>query len=291
MVFSTREMLYLVASLNLPYSLMVGDPFRGYSKENLKHEIERGRQTLEEKRVLSKIGPNEWELDSRLMGVFDVVKSSPYNLLITTLTAPAKISQVMYYFYDRQSLSFSLEGHLYQVNIYHDEKAMTTFLLPILGIGEQLSQGFPSLKLPATSFASTMLAVWNKPEEIAATLQAAGVEEEEAPAMAPSLGLVHAASIFIVQPKVEGAARKRVGYLLNAKACLWWSEAESSQQGLLTFTPLVYSHTAITRVLEYDEVLLTFDPKKPNIIGKVMEFVRGGNQDLATDPRDEELIG
>jgi hypothetical protein len=275
MMFSTSEMLYLIGSLHLSYSLLLGDPFRGYSKEAMKIEIDKGRRALEDKGLLKKVSYSDWELDARIVSVFNVVASSDYSVFITSISNPAAIVQHVYYYKERQGISITLEGRFYHVSIYHDEQTMMDFLLPLLGINQQLSQGFPSFIFPAKKFAATLLTVWKDPDNASNVLQAVGLDEEHAKVTAGALAQVQNANILFLHPEPGTEIKKRIAYLMTSRTCLWWSEVKKDHTAPLDFEPLVYSHTAMTRALEYDEVLVTHDPSMPNVIAHVLSFVRG----------------
>jgi hypothetical protein len=166
MVFSTNEMLYLVGSLRLPYNLLLGDPFRGYSKEDLKSEMENGRHALEDKGLLKKVDYQEWELDGRIVNLFELLASTDYSFFVTSINKPAAIEQHVYFYKDRQGISINLVGHLYHLGIYYDEKTMMDFLLPVLGINQQLSQGFPEFNFPSEDFAGRLLEAWKNPGDL-----------------------------------------------------------------------------------------------------------------------------
>jgi hypothetical protein len=275
MMFSTSEMLYLIGSLRLSYSLLLGDPFRGYSKEAMKMEIDKGRSTLEDKGLLKKVSYSDWELDARIVSLFNIVTSSDYSVFITSIGKPASIQQHVYYYKERQGISITLDGRFYLVSIYHDEQTMMDFLLPLLGINQQLSQGFPSFSFPVKKFAATLLALWKNPDDASSVLQVVGLDEERAEVAAGALAQVQNASILFLRPEPGSETKKRIAYLLTSRTCLWWSEVLKDHSGPLDFEPLVYSHTAMTRALEYDEVLISHDPSKPNVIAHVLSFVRG----------------
>lgn len=275
MIFSTNEMLYLVGSLGLPYSLLLGDPFRAYSREALKSEIEKGRQALEDSGVIKKVGYQDWELDARITSLFEVVASSAYSFLITSITKPATIEQYAYFYKDQQGISFTLEGHLYQVGIYHDEKTLMNFLLPILGINQQLSQGFPEFLFPGENFAANLLAAWKNLADAVEILKLTGMGTRQAEITAGVLAQAQNANILILHPKPGSTVKKRIAYLVTSRPSLWWSEVIEDQPEWLVFKPLVYSPAALTRGLEDDELTISYDPYRPNATDFVLTFVRG----------------
>jgi hypothetical protein len=275
MVFSTNEMLYLVGSLRLPYNLLLGDPFRGYSKEDLKSEMENGRHALEDKGLLKKVDYQEWELDDRIVNLFELLASTDYSFFVTSINKPAAIEQHVYFYKDRQGISINLEGHLYHLGIYYDEKTMMDFLLPVLGINQQLSQGFPEFNFPSENFAGRLLEAWKNPGEVARALQATGLDGERVKKTMRVLDQVQSASILLLKPKPAVAIGERVAYLVTSRTCLWWGEAGPDPKGLLTLKPLVFSHIALTRPIGSDELLVSFDPARPNIYAHLLTFIRG----------------
>lgn len=290
-IFSTSEMLYLVGSLGLPYNLMLGDPYRSFTREALKGEIEIGRQKLVESGMLKKVGFKEWELDARIPSMFEIAVSSPSSLFITVITKPAMINQYVYYYRDNQGISITLEGRLYHIGIYHDEQTLINFLMPILGISQQLSQGFAEFSFPGENFIGTLLACWKNPGESSQILQTGGLQVGQAENTARALQQAQIASILVLQPKPASPINKRRAYLIASRPSLWWSEIYDDQVGSLIFQPLGHSPTVLTRTAYDEEFTITYDPSKPNAIGCVLSFLRGESANAATDAgRQEEVL-
>ena len=93
MIFTSSEWLYIIASLGLSTSLMLANPYKGFTKEALQQEILRGRRGLEEKRMLERTVNQGWELDGRITALMNVIAKADYTISILTLSAPASFAQ------------------------------------------------------------------------------------------------------------------------------------------------------------------------------------------------------
>jgi hypothetical protein len=290
MMFGTSEILYLVATLGLPYSIMLGDPFRGYSKDNLKVELEKGKKALEDKHLLLKKTLRDYDIDGRILGLFQLIQHAQYSLLINVFKTPGEISQLLYYFYQGQCLMMTLEGRYYRIFMYQNEKSMINYLMPLLGVLRQISQGYQPVKLPLAQFSTCLLSAWKNPEDALPRLTTAGLTEDDAKASLEVLIGANSASILLLQPRADKNIPQKVGYLISGSKCLWWGEPKSEQPGMLTMQPMVYSYTAITKAPEYFEDVIVFDPNTPNITTNITSLVRGGEEINRTSARDSEII-
>lgn len=290
MTFSTNELLYILGTLGLSYNMMLGDPFRGVSKEVLKEEFEKGKKILEDKHLLIKRTAREFELDLRIKAMLDMVTEAHYSFSITLLKKPGDISQFQYFFQHGQSLMMTLEGRFYHFFVYQNEKSLINYLQPMLGVYHQISQGVPKLTLPQQNFAGTLLSIWRNPDEALSMLANNGLDEKQAQTSVEIISNIDVASILLLQPRVLTTVPRRMSYLLSSLKGLWWSEPDPAASGQLIFTPLPFSHTAITKAPDYFDDVITFDLNSPNISARLMEFVRGGESPSQKSSKDEEVF-
>ncbi|MFZ5809671.1 MAG: hypothetical protein ACOY16_10365 [Chloroflexota bacterium] len=289
MIFTPSELLYIVASLGLPATVIQGNPYKGYSKEALRQEIVRGRQGLEEKRMLERTINQGWELDGRVSALMEVIVKADYSLGVTMVRKPSTYQQFTLFFMKNQAISMSQESRYYHLGIFQGEKALVNVLLTLLGVEQQLSQGFEPLRLPVVNFASLVLAVWKDTEAAVTVLRSAGMAEEEAAASAPVVTKSEIAAMLAPEFRGQSTLPLRRSYLLSGKTFLYWGEVATPQDEFVTLNPLPFSHTAITKAPEYDETIL-FDPTKPNVTANILRLIKRESFKEGKPPSQEQVF-
>ncbi len=275
MIFTSSEWLYIIASLGLSTHLMLSNPYKGFSREALQQEIIKGRRGLEEKRMLERTVNQGWELDGRIIALMNVIAQADYTLSIITLTAPASLNQITYFFMQNQAISMNQESRYYHIGIYQGEKAVLNVLLNLLGVAQQLSQNLVPVRLPTANLSNLIFTVWHDPQKAEAHLRQVGLTEEEAKNSAAAVIKSDKVSILNPELKAQSTISLRRSFLLSGKTFLFWGEAESSNSDFVLLTPLPFSHTAITKAPDYDETIL-FDPTTPNVTANIIRLIKRG---------------
>ncbi len=288
MIFTSSELLYIIASMGLSSSLMLSNPYKGFSKEALQQEIIKGRRALEEKRMLERSVNQGWELDGRITALMNVIAKADYTLSIVTLKAPASFTQITYFFMKNQAISMSQESRYYHMGIYQGEKAVLNVLLTILGVAQQLSQNATPIRLPTSNFSNLIFTIWRDPQNAEANLRQAGLTEQEAKSSAAVITKCETVSVLTPEFKEQPTAHLRRSFLLSGKTFLFWGEAESPTSEYIELTPLPFSHTAITKAPDYDETII-FDPTTPNVTANVIRLIKRG-EFKAIKPSQQDTI-
>ncbi|MCX8062125.1 MAG: hypothetical protein N3D16_06045 [Anaerolineales bacterium] len=289
MIFTSSEWLYIIASMGLPINLMLSNPYKGFTREALQQEILRGRRGLEEKHMLERTVNQGWELDGRITALMNVIAKADYTLSINILTAPASFYQITYFFMKNQAISMNQESRYYHIGIYQGEKAVLNVLLNLLGVAQQLSQNLGSISLPTANLSNLIFTIWRTPENAEANLRQAGLTAEEARSSAAVLTKSEKVSILNPEFKEQPTAPLRRSFLISGKTFLFWGELESPSSELIQLQPLPFSHTAITKVPDYDELIL-FDPSTPNVTANVIRLIKRGEFKVAKSSGEETVF-
>lgn len=289
MIFTPSELLYIIASLGLSTTFLPGNPFKGYSKEALRQEIFKGRQALEEKRMLERTINQGWELDGRVTALMDVIVKADYSLSVTFLKKPASFNQYTFYFMGNQAISMNQESRYYHLGIYQGEKALINTLLTLLGVEQQLSQGYNDVRLPVSNFASMVFGVWKDAEGGETVLRTAGLSPEDIPSAVQVLGKSEIAAFLVPEFRNQAGFSLRRSYFLSGKTFLYWGELEKPTDEFVLLHPLPFSHTAITKAPEYDETII-FDPTKPNVTANILRLVKRESFKEGKPPSQEEVF-
>ncbi len=275
MIFTSSELLYILASMGLSTNLLLSNPYKGFSKEALQQEIIKGRRGLEEKRMLERTVNQGWELDGRIVALMNVVAKADYLLSIVILSAPSSFSQITYFFMNNQAISMSQESRYYHLGIYQGEKAVLNVLLNLLGVAQQLSQNTLPIRLPTANFSNLMFTIWRDPQNAEANLRQSGLTDEEAKHSAAAITKCETISIITPEFKQPSNISLKRSFLLSGKTFLYWGEAESPSSEFIELNPLPFSHTAITKAPDYDETIL-FDPTTPNVTANIIRLIKRG---------------
>lgn len=289
MIFTSSEWLYIIASLGLSTNLMLSNPYKGFTKEALQQEILRGRRGLEEKHMLERTVNQGWELDGRITALMNVIARADYTLAINILTAPASFSQITYFFMKNQAISMNQESRYYHIGIYQGEKAVLNVLLNLLGVAQQLSQNLSAICLPIANFSNLILTAWRSPEHAEDSLRQAGLTPEEAKSSAAVLAKSEKVSILNPEFKEQPTLPLRRSFLVSGKTFLFWGEAESQDSEFIRLQPLPFSHTAITKVPDYDETIL-FDPSTPNVTANIIRLIKRGEFKITKSSGEETVF-
>ncbi len=289
MIFTPSELLYIIASLGLSTTILPGNPFKGYSREALRQEIIKGRQALEEKRMLERTINQGWELDGRITALMDVIVKADYSLSVTILRKPSSLNQYTFYFMRNQAISMTQESRYYHLGIYQGEKALINSLLTLLGVEQQLSQGYSAIRLPVKNFASMIFGVWKDIEGAETVLRTAELPSDDIPSAAQVLGKSEIAAFLVPEFRNQTSLHLKRSYFLSGKTFLYWGETETQKDETVTLTPLPFSHTAITKAPEYDETII-FDPTKPNVTANIMRLVKRESFKEGKPPSQEEVF-
>jgi hypothetical protein len=274
MIFSSSEILYILASLGLSTTLLTGNPFKGYSREALRQEIVLGREALENKGLLIRTASQSWELDGRIIAMMDVIARADRSLNVTVIRKPATFERQSFYFLEKQVISLMQESRYYHLGIFQGEKAFLNYLLTWIGVAEQLSQNVEPIRLPIKNFASMMIGIWSESTTPVAVLQTAGLAESDILPSALILEKSDTAAWLVPAFKNLPPEKSHHGYLLSGKTFLYWGENVGTDEVIIPFQPLPFSHIAITKAPEYEE-MITFDPSKPNITANVVRLING----------------
>lgn len=276
MIFSSSEILYILASLGLSTTLLSGNPFKGYTREALRQEIILGREALENKGLLIRTASQSWELDGRITAMMDVIAHADRSLGVTVIRKPTSFERQSFYFLEKQVISLMQESRYYHLGIFQSEKAFFNYLLTWIGVAEQLSQNMEPIRLPIKNFASMLIGVWSESTTPVAVLRTTGLAENDIIPSALILEKSDIAASLVPDFKNLPAEKTRHGYLLSGKTFLYWGENVGSDEVVIPFQPLPFSYTAITKAPEYEE-MITFDPSKPNITANVVRLVSGSD--------------
>lgn len=291
-VLSPKEMLYVAASLGLSYNLLIGDPYRGYTAAQLREELIKGRKALEEREMMRRMGPNEWEFEGRITGVFRVLTSPEYTLAINSYQKSGENSQFILYFKEKQAISQMYKNLHYHYTLYQNEKSLMTYLPSFLGISIQFSKGYSSFRFPAREFVPMLMTSWSSNDRTSDSLKLAGLTEYEAKTAASCIAQVDTASIMVlnvIDPRLP--PQKSMAYLLTGKGCVWWTENPEPGSPLMNFDPVPASlkETAPTPDMFDEPAVTVLDMSTPTATSHVLRYVRA-NPRQAQKQSDDTVI-
>ncbi|MGB9639552.1 MAG: hypothetical protein ACPL3P_09120 [Anaerolineales bacterium] len=277
MIFSSSEILYILASLGLSTAILTNNPFKNYTREALRQEIVLGREALENKGLLIRTASQSWELDGRIIAMMDLIARADRSLHVTLIRKPAEFERQSFFLMGKQVISLMQESRYYHLGIFQSEKAFYNYLLTWVGVAEQLSQNLTDIRLPIKNFASMIIGIWSEGSTPAAALRTAGLEEEAIYPSSLILEKSDTAAMLIPEFKGIPLEQTRHGYLLSSKTFLFWGESVGGDDAVIAFHPLPFSHTVITKVPDYYEEMVNYDPNRPNVTANVVRLISGAD--------------
>mgnify|MGYP005857641555 CR=1 FL=1 len=297
LALTSREMLFLIAYLKLPNTILIGNPFREASPDQLRDDLMKGRTTLIERRMLRRASATEWEFDSQLRFMLPFLTTPEYLLTIQTINAEGASHKMVIFFRENRGASLVYKSPYYHITLYNDDQVLLNFLLPVLNVGQRFSQGFTSFYTPSTGLLNILQQVWKEPESAQQLLHSGGVPEKEVEKSASYLAQIETASAILLSPKeTRQDVKPNVAFLLVSKACLWWNEKVENETRLLLFDPIPSSprEAAQPDVYEamFEPVLVKLDPNVPNASGHILRYLRGNPETTSASQRktDAEVL-
>jgi hypothetical protein len=247
-MLSAKEMLYMAASKGMSYGSLIGDPFHGFSVDAIREEMIKGRTSLESRSLIRQTGPREWEVESRLDGIFQFLLAPEYSLIINIWRKGEEPGHIYLHFLARQGVSLIYKNGYYHLSLYRGDEVLLKYLLPALGIGPQSSEKAASFRIPAAELGSILSSTWQKPEEIATALRARGLPEGEVSGLIALLGQMNTLCLLI-QVAWEGkqSVRQRQLLLFGSTGGLWVHESQSAFPELIELQPIP-AHSAAVQV-------------------------------------------
>ena len=294
LMLTTREMLYLVASLKLPTNVLLGNPFGKLNAEQLREEISKGRATLEDRRLLKRVGPSEWEYESQVRGVLPFLTQTEYSINMNIIRRTGETVQMALFFRENRGVNLTFKNPYYTLTLYQDLQTLLSFILPLMDVGSRFSYGCPSFVMPATNVFNNLQGVWKKPEDPVSVMTAAGMSGQEAENSARCLMQVDNATVLVLQPRdAKQPVRQAVAFLFTSKGCIWWNEKVDMASNLLVFDPVPSSHkeAAMPDVYEamFEPQMIKLDPSAPSATTFLLRLLRGNPPEKVNDKGTDVL--
>ncbi|HVN53801.1 MAG TPA: hypothetical protein VMT46_05675 [Anaerolineaceae bacterium] len=237
---SPGELFCIAGSLGLATLPLVGGHYRGRSSEEIREDINRGREVLESRGLIKRFGLRQWEVDSSLTSLVEFIAHPEYALVASSWRKNEFNQQVFLYFKARQCLSLTYKDRFFNLTLYRDLKSVSRYVFTWLGIGQQISNEVPELDLPITDLGALFQDLWaENPDFDPEVLKKAGVPAHDAAHLWEQLSQVTVVSNLTLLVR-EGERFNREGqlFLLLNQINLWLCETLKTAPGSLKFSPL-----------------------------------------------------
>jgi len=236
---SPGELFCIAGSLGMANLPLISSHYRGYTPEQIREEINKGREVLESRGMIKRFGPRNWEVDASLTGLVESIARPEYCMVLSAWRKNEANQQVFLYLRSRQGLSVTYKDRFFNLSVYREVKMMVKYVLGWLGIAQQSSQGQPEFSLPLMDLRAMLQKIWEKPEEGPAVLTGLGVPASEAGGLAELLNQVSSTSnLSLIIPEGERFNRQGQLFFLNNPMNLWFNESIKPPVDALKFTPV-----------------------------------------------------
>ena len=241
---SPGELFCIAGSLGLATLPLVGGHYRGRSPEEIREDINRGREVLESRGLIKRFGLRQWEVDGSLTSLVEFIAHPEYAHVASSWRKNEFNQQVFLYFKARQCLSLAFKDRFFNLTLYRDIKSVSHYVFTWLGVGQQISNEVPELDLPITDLGVLFQDLWAENPDLAPeVLKKAGVTAHESAHLWEQLGQITAVSNLTLLVR-EGERFNREGqlFLLLNHINLWMCEILKTPPASFKFTPLPAAH-------------------------------------------------
>jgi hypothetical protein len=173
---SPGELFCIAGSLGMATLPLVGNHYRGRSPEEIRDDINKGREVLESRGLIKRFGLRQWEVDGTLSSLVEFIAHPEYALVASSWRKNETNQQVFLYFKARQCLSLTFKDRFFNLTLYREIKSVSRYVYTWLGVGSQIASEATEIELPLVDLGTLFQNLWSEePEHAAAVLKAAGI--------------------------------------------------------------------------------------------------------------------
>ena len=249
---SPGELFCIAGSLGLATLPLVGGHYRGRSPDEIKEDINRGREVLESRGLIKRFGLRQWEVDGTLTSLVEFIARPEYALVASSWRKNESNQQVFLYFKANQCLSVVYRDRFFNLSLYREIKSVARYVNSWLGMSQQVSYEVPELELPMVDLGTLFQNLWaENPETAPEVLKKAGVANGSAAPLWEQLSQISMVGNLTLLVR-DGERFNREGqlFLLLNQVNLWMTEILKTVPPSLKFQPLHVSKASL-RVSRY----------------------------------------
>lgn len=246
---SPGELFCIAGSLGLATLPLVGGHYRGRSPEEIREDINRGREVLESRGLIKRFGLRQWEVDASLTSLVEFIAYPEYALVASSWRKNESNQQFFLYFKAHQCLSVTFKDRFFNLALYREIKSVSRYVYSWLGVSQQVSSDVPNLHLPMLDLGALFQSLWaEKPELAPELLHKAGVEVDRLWEQLSQISMV--SNLTLLAHEGERFNREGQLFMLLNQVNLWISEVLKTAPGSFELQPLSASRAAL-RVERY----------------------------------------
>ncbi len=237
---SPGELFCIAGSLGLATLPLVGGHYRGRSPEEVREDINRGREVLESRGLIKRFGLRQWEVDASLTSLVEFIAHPEYALVASSWRKNESNQQFFLYFKAHQCLSVAYKDRFFNLSLYREIKSVSRYVYSWLGMSQQVSTDIPDIELPVVDLGGLFQNLWaENPEFAPEILKKAGVSNGDSARLWEQLSQISMVSNLTLLTH-EGERFNREGqlFLLLNQVNLWLGEVLKTAPGSLKFQPL-----------------------------------------------------
>jgi hypothetical protein len=244
---SPGELFCIAGSLGLATLPLVGGHYRGRSPEDIREDINKGREVLESRGLIKRFGLRQWEVDASLTSLVEFIAHPEYALIASSWRKNETNQQVFLYFKAHQCLSLTFKDRFFNLTLYREIKSVTRYVFAWLGMGQQVPTDIPELELPIVDVGAFFQNLWSEnPEYAPEVLKQAGTPAGNAAHLWEQLSQVTTVSnLTLLLHDGERFNREGQIFLLVNQMNLWMCEILKAAPGTLKFQPMPSNRAAL----------------------------------------------